>query len=104
MGRSLLRAAGACSVALVVMIAACSSDEEPAPVTPGVARPTGHPPLTMDELEAELLGTVGDEDVPMTPEQLDQDFPLLGLLTEPEKQLDRDPTKGDSVDVEKAFA
>jgi hypothetical protein len=103
MGKTLLRAAGGCSVALVVSIAACSSDEEPAPVTPGIAKPTGHPALTFDEIETQLLEGVEDESVPMTEADLDKYFPVVEQLTEPEKWADRDPTKGDQSDVEKTF-
>ena len=101
----MLRTAGCCLVVLgVVMIAACSSDEElgPAP-TPGIAKPTGHGPLTLDELETQLLAGVEDEPVPMTEEQLDKYFPLVERLTEPPKQTDRDPTKGDVFEVQREF-
>lgn len=60
------------------MIGACGSEEEPAPVTPGIARPTGHPPLSSDEIETELLDGL-DESLAMAQGQLDQDFPLAPL-------------------------
>jgi hypothetical protein len=86
------------------MIAACSSEEEPAPVAPGIAKPTGHLPLTMDELEAQMLEGIEDESVPMTEQDLDKYFPVIERLAAPEKgAADRDPTKGDSVEVDKAF-
>lgn len=101
----MLRRAGCGLVVLGVVLAACSSDEElgPAP-TPGIAKPTGHGPITLDELESQMLAGVEDESVPMTEAQLDQYFPPASRMTAPEKQVaDRDPTKGEVFDVQKAF-
>lgn len=100
----MLRAVNSVLVALVVLIGACSADEKkPEPVTPGIAKPTGHGAITMDQLEAELLAGVEDEPVPMTEADLDKYFPLVERLTTPEPLVDRDPTKGDSLDSVKAF-
>lgn len=100
----MLRAVCCFSIALLVTIAACSSDDEGGPVTPGIAKPTGHPAITVDELEAQFLEGVEDESVPMTEADLDKYFPVVAPLTEPEKwAVEGDPTKGEEFEVNKAF-
>lgn len=101
---SILRAGVCCSAALLLSVGACSSDEEPEPVTPGIAKPTGHPTISLDELETQLLEGVEQDSVPLTEEDLDKYFPVVQRLTEPAVwAADRDPTKGDELSVESAF-
>lgn len=98
------RATGFCLVVLGAVIAACSSSDSDSGGDVPPAPPTGHPTITLDELETQFLAGIDETPVIVSEQRLDQDFPLVERLTKPERQLvDGDPTKGGKTDVDAAF-
>jgi hypothetical protein len=95
----------AASVIAASVVSCGSSDDDAASGgAPPASANTAKPPITLDELETELLGSLDDQPVIVPEAVLDQDFPLVEMATTSEDEPDRDPTKGSDADLDAAFA